>query len=78
MPTGDATLLPPVETDRSSSRTLDDIGVGAVLGAMIEQRKFRSSRPPAEELAAIDPDDTAEIPRARRVPVGSDRFEKAR
>ncbi len=78
MPTGDATLLPAVPDDLASSRTLEDVGVVPVLGAMIEQKKFRSSRPPAEELAAIDPDDTAEIPRAKRVSMGNDRFEKAR
>ena len=60
MLTADALILPPppsthrsleafalgeeVTSERGSSRRLDDVGVEAVLGAMIEQKR-RSSRP---------------------------------
>lgn len=59
MPTADATLLPPAPPafsssepaeERGSARRLDDVGVEAVLGAMIEQKR-RSSQP---SFAAID------------------------
>ena len=49
MPTADATLLPPpfasssVDDEPQSARSLDAVGVGAVLGAMIEHR--RASEP---------------------------------
>jgi hypothetical protein len=83
MRTADATLLPAIGDgldDRDSSRTLDEIGVGAVLNAMIEQRK-RSSRPPVDEIEAIEIDDVdaiAEAPRSRRAPANSEAFLKAR
>jgi hypothetical protein len=80
MASADATLLPPpVDTDdgpvsRGSSRTLDEVGVERVLGAMIEQR--RASRPCASE---IEPTLVyEETPRSRRVPADSDAFLKAR
>jgi hypothetical protein len=67
MPTADATLLPPVplETPPSglpalganpSMRRLDEVGVEAVLGAMIEQKR-RSSRPAPSELAELASED---------------------
>jgi len=49
MPTADATLLPPpfaslaTEDEPYSARSLDAVGVGTVLGAMIEHR--RASQP---------------------------------
>jgi hypothetical protein len=68
MPTADATLLPPAflsehEDERRSARHLDDVGVEAVLGAMIEQKR-RSSQP---SFAAID------LPRAADDGVRSER-----
>lgn len=79
--------------ERGSTRSLDEIGVGAVLGAMIEQRK-RSSRPAACEvsdaestgqLASVTDDQIVSVtpmfedtPRAQRVPAHSDAFLKVR
>jgi len=63
----DATLLPPPPT---SDRTLDDVGVEAVLGAMVEQR--RASRPCPSEV------ELDETPRSHRVAADSDAFLKAR
>lgn len=82
MPTLEATLLPPVD-DRADSRHLEEVGVGAALDAMREQKIRRSSFPAAAEVEApLDPDATHEIPRAvpgqRRVPQNSDAFLKAR
>ncbi len=67
MATADATLLPPPPI---SDRTLDDVGVEAILGAMVEQR--RASRPCPSEVAF------EETPRSQRVPADSDAFLKAR
>ena len=67
MATADATFLPPPP---SSDRTLDDVGVEAILGAMVEQR--RASRPCPSELV-VD-----ETPRSQRVAADSDAFLKAR
>lgn len=83
MPTLEATLLPPVASDeRASNRHLEEVGVGAALDAMREQKMRRSSFPAAEEVedveALLDPDATNEIPRQRRVPQNSDAFLKAR
>jgi hypothetical protein len=89
MPTADATLLPPVPFstpaggipslpaawDRATARHLDDVGVEAVLGAMIEQRR-RSSRPPAEELADLGGADDA--PSRGGGPADPDAFLKVR
>lgn len=64
-PTVGATLLPPpygysdrdeLCDDRGSSRSLDEIGALAVLGAMVEQRR-RSSAPAACELGDFDSND---------------------
>ena len=87
MPTADATLLPPVyldrdrdrdrEEERGSARHLEDVGVEAVLGAMIEQKR-RSSQP---SFAAVDlrrgesARDESEPP---RTPTRSEVFLKAR
>ncbi len=77
MPTADATLLPPAflsddDDERHSARRLDDVGVEAVLGAMIEQKR-RSSQP---SFAAIDlPRADSEAP---RTPTRSEVFLKAR
>jgi len=66
MPTADAILLPPAFSDettaprsdaeRASARHLEDVGVHAVLGAMIEQKR-RASQP---SFAAIDLPPTSE------------------
>ncbi len=64
----DATLLPP--SPPISDRTLDDVGVEAVLGAMVEQR--RASRPCPSEV------EFEETPRSQRVAADSDAFLKAR
>ena len=91
MPTADATLLPPVyassspssslhdSDDRGSARRLDEIGVEAVLGAMIEQKR-RSSQPsfPAIELGADDLHDEDEGPPGGRSETTSEVFLKAR
>jgi hypothetical protein len=77
MPTADATLLPPPylsdhDEERRSARHLDDVGVEAILGAMIEQKR-RSSQP---SFAAIDlPRADSEAP---RTPTRSEVFLKAR
>jgi hypothetical protein len=62
--------------DRCSSRSLEDVGVDTVLGAMIEQRK-RSSRPAPCEVAAGEDEAGAEQA-PRRAPAHSDAFLKAR
>lgn len=73
-PSVDATLLPPPPSsdtslgaydEDASTRSLDEVGVEAVLGAMIEQRK-RSSRPAASELADLhDVDETPSYMKVR-------------
>jgi hypothetical protein len=92
MPTADATLLPPAfsssesAAERGSARRLDDVGVEAVLGAMIEQKR-RSSQPsfaaidlpPASEREeGSDAPDSEAPERARRSPTRSEVFLKAR
>lgn len=84
MPTADATLLPPPPSldDRGSARRLDEVGVEAVLGAMIEQKR-RSSSP---SFAAIELGDDElrdergeeEGPPGGRAPTASEVFLKAR
>jgi hypothetical protein len=93
MPTADATLLPPAflsqeREERGSARHLEDVGVEAVLGAMIDQKR-RASQP---SFAAIElpPSTTSEeseeradgdvtSPREkRRTPTRSEVFLKAR
>jgi hypothetical protein len=97
MPTADANLLPPpfasssLEDEPHSVRSLDAVGVGTVLGAMIEHRRasqpcFASVVVPNEvtesgvvELSDDDLDE--DIPRDRepaRVPATSEVFLKAR
>lgn len=104
MPTADATLLPPPysptstvhgdggdQQERESVRRLDEVGVEAVLGAMIEQKR-RASQPSypafdsqAHELAGgssdrdeapADSDDDG--PATHRAPMRSEVFLKAR
>lgn len=94
MPTADATLLPPAFSssdpveERGSARRLDDIGVEAVLGAMIEQKR-RASQPSfaAIELAPssdredgndAEAPDSEGPPGGRRTPTRSEVFLKAR
>lgn len=96
MPTADATLLlPPPLTDAddtgnlravASPRHLDHVGVEAVLGAMIEQKR-RASQPslPAyregmETEASLDAedDDAPTSVRTGRAPTRSEVFLKAR
>ncbi|MDB4939564.1 MAG: hypothetical protein JWP87_6536 [Labilithrix sp.] len=86
MPTADAVLLPPPlpspassAEERGSARRLDEVGVEAVLGAMIEQKK-RASQP---SFAAIElPDnvntDEDDQPPGGRAPTRSEVFLKAR
>jgi hypothetical protein len=63
--------------DRASSKTLEDIGVEAVLHAMVDQKKARASEPARNELVeyALEYEET---PRSHRVPADSDAFLKAR
>jgi len=96
MPTADATLLlPPPFTDAdetgpmraiASPRHLDHVGVGTVLGAMIEQKR-RASQPslPAyregsgtNEVELRDDTDAPPSEGAARVPRRSEVFLKAR
>jgi len=47
----DSSACPDADADdRGSSRSLDDVGAVAVLGAMVEQRKRASSVPALSEL----------------------------
>jgi hypothetical protein len=72
----DATLLPPPLDDRASSKTLEDVGALAVLHAMVDQRKARTSEPAKSEIEhTLEYDET---PRSHRVPADSDAFLKAR
>jgi len=74
-----APAVPPPSSatvDRDSRRTLDEIGIETVLGAMIEQKK-RASEPDAFEIE-LPPLAYEETPRSRRVPADSDAFLKAR
>ncbi len=84
MPTADATLLPPpfssshLDADDEaprSVRSLDAVGVGTVLGAMIEHR--RASQPSfASIVVPSEPDD--EVEDTERAPTTSEVFLKAR
>jgi len=90
MPTADATLLPPpysssasTAEERGSVRRLDEVGVGTVLEAMIEQKHRRASQPsfPAVseiENTAEDDDESSSEERSERVPSRSEVFLKAR
>jgi hypothetical protein len=97
MPTADATLLPPAfasaapaETaeERRSARHLEDVGVHAVLGAMIEQKRRASQPsfaaidlPPASEVTETSETSDSEAPESgepRRKPTRSEVFLKAR
>ena len=99
MPTADATLLPPAFSsaapsgsstaeDRKSARHLEDVGVHAVLGAMIEQKRRASQPsfaaidlPPASEVTEADGTSESEAPESgepRRKPTRSEVFLKAR
>ena len=89
MPTADATLLPPPyqgapsssssKDEPYSARSLDSVGVGTVLGAMIEHR--RASQPsfssivvpsdPEPETLRNLPDDGDTDEDERRAPVAS-------
>ena len=79
------TLLPPAldpaEEMALESQSLEGVGVHAVLGAMIEQR--RASQVAAEELDDLDLDappseGAPRVPRSKRDPASSDVFLKAR
>lgn len=93
MPTADATLLPPpfpsIDDEPYSPRSLDAVGVGTVLGAMIEHRRasqpsFSSvvvaAEPEPETLRNLpDAADERRAPRAAaRSPATSEVFLKAR
>jgi serine/threonine protein kinase HipA of HipAB toxin-antitoxin module len=90
MPTADATILPPAPVpgqrerhdsadERGSVRRLDEVGVEAVLGAMIEQKR-RSSQPSfaAIELGTDELHDEDEGRPGGRAPTTSEVFLKAR
>ena len=93
MPTADATLLPPpfasssLDDEPYSARSLDAVGVGTVLGAMIEHRRasqpsFSSIVVPSEpatlrNLPEDDERDEAREPAAPRS-AASEVFLKAR
>jgi len=77
MPTADATLLPPpfasssIDDEPQSARSLDAVGIGAVLGAMIEHRRAGepsssgmvvASEPEPETLRKL-PNDDDRVPR---------------
>jgi len=100
MPTADATLLPPpfpgspgssIDDEPYSARSLDAVGVGTVLGAMIEHRRasqpsFSSivvtSEPKPETLRSLpaedDEDERRAPPVAARSPATSEVFLKVR
>ena len=80
-PTVDAHLSSPhddfaasLADDRGSSRSLDEVGAVAVLGAMVEQRK-RASAPAASEL---DDGDAVATQRRQRLDPNDDVFQKIR
>jgi hypothetical protein len=91
MPTADATILPPAfpsssfEDEPRSVRSLDAVGVGTVLGAMIEHRRASQPSFPTVvvpsghsgvlELSEDDLDDDHE---PQRAPATSEIFLKAR
>ncbi|MBX3209216.1 MAG: hypothetical protein KF764_29560 [Labilithrix sp.] len=62
--------------DRGSSRSLDEIGAVAVLGAMVEQRRRSSSIPSPSELD-VDADAIA-TQRRQRLDPNDDVFQKIR
>lgn len=62
--------------DRGSSRSLDEIGAVAVLGAMVEQRRRSSSLPSPSEVDA-DADAVA-TQRRERLDPSDDVFQKIR
>lgn len=81
-PTVDATLPSPDDDfsagyadDRGSSRSLDEVGAVAVLGAMVEQRKRASSVPAASE---VDDGDSVATQRRQRIAPNDDVFQKIR
>ena len=97
MPTADATLLPPpfpgspgssIDDEPYSARSLDAVGVGTVLGAMIEHRRasqpsFSSivvtSEPEPETLRSLPAEDERRAPPvAKRSPATSEVFLKVR
>lgn len=62
--------------DRGSSRSLDEVGAFAVLGAMVEQRRRASSIPPPAELDEVA--HPAVAPRSPDVEPNDDVFQKNR
>lgn len=65
--------------DRGSSRSLDEVGAVAVLGAMVEQRKRASSVPALSELDSDDDDgDAVATQRRPRLDPQHDLFQKIR
>jgi len=63
--------------DRGSSRSLDEVGAVAVLGAMVEHRKRASSIPPEPERDDRDTDAIA-TQRRERIHPSDDVFQKIR
>lgn len=88
MSTPDATLLPPPPEldspeDRSSARSLDQVGVETVLDAMRQVKARRESRPSfttetGDARERKERDANGETRRRHRVPADSDAFLKAR
>jgi hypothetical protein len=77
MPTADATLLPrhfssSLDDEPQSVRSLDAVGVGTVLGAMIEHR--RASQPSFASIVVPERDEDEPA----RAPATSEVFLKAR
>lgn len=82
MPTADATLLPPAlptgcayAEESDSVRHLEEVGVEAVLGAMIEQKR-RASQPSFPSFTPPQADN--DLPSERRANAKSEVFLKAR
>lgn len=67
-----------VEEDRRSSRSLDEVGPLAVLGAMVEQRRRSASLTAARELDDVQGDDAVATQRRERLKPGDDVFQKIR
>ena len=80
-PTVDAHLAPDPDyaasfaDDRGSSRSLDEVGAVAVLGAMVEQRKRASAPAFTSEL---DDADAVATQRRQRLDPNDDVFQKIR
>ncbi len=75
LPSSDLDRSAAVAEDRGSSRSLDEVGAVAVLGAMVEQRKRASSIPAPSE---VDDADAIATQRRPRIDPNEDVFQKIR